>query len=235
MTMMIRALMATLLLAAASVSFAKDDEVEKLLSRMREVYSSTKTARITVKTSGPRFGRETVTTEVTYMRERKIYAKLSGSAAAQGRARIFISDGQKVSVEDLSHNVQVSRFDPDFIPIPVNLEVMSLWDWKRQLSTEEGANMEHSEMRIRKGVKWNGKEWWVLEETANGQNVYVDYHIDPKTALIHRVQVFDLKKKQLRTEMVVSKLERNVRVDPGLFKVKTERTIRKRIEKKIDF
>lgn len=222
--------MATLLVAAASVSFAENEEVEKLLSRMREVYSSTKTARITVKTSGPRFGRESVTTEVTYMKDRKIYAKLLGSSVSPGRARTFISDGTKVSLEDLSNNIQVSKFDLDFIPIPVNLEVMSLWDWKRQLSTDEGANMEESDIRIRKGVKWNGKEWWVLEETAHGQGVYVDYHIDPKTALIHRVQVFDLKKQQLRTEMVVTRLERNIKINQSLFKVKSPKTVQKKID-----
>lgn len=229
--MKIRVLMAALMVAATSFAFAEDEEVEKLLARMREVYSSTRTAKITVKTSGPRFGKETVTTDITYMKERKIYAKLTGTHVAPGGARFFISDGQKVSVEDLSKNVQAGRFDLDFIPIPVNLEVMSFWDWKRQLSTAPGANMEESEMKLRKGVQWSGKEWWVLEETANGQNVYVDYYIDPKTALIHRVQVYDLRRKQLRTETVVTKIERNVRVDPNLFKVKSQY----KVEKKIDF
>lgn len=223
------------LLVAVCASYpakAADAEVEKLLSRMREAYSSAKTARIIVKTTGQRFGKDAVTTEITYMKERKIFSKISGTSSFNNRVRTFISDGQKVSMDDLSGNQQTSKFDLDFIPFPVNLEVMAFWDWKRQLSTTPGSNMHESVMRLKKDVGWNGKSWLLLEETANGQGVYVDYYIDPKTAFIHRVKVFDLKKQQLRTEFIVSKLELNVKVDPKLFTVKSGRY---KVEKKIDF
>jgi hypothetical protein len=113
-----------------------------------------------------------------------------------------------------------SNFDLDAIPIPVNLEVMSFWDWKRQLSTSPGSNMETSKFKLKLNVPWNGKKWTLLQETAYGQGVYADYYIDPKTSLIYRVCVFDLQKSQVRTETAVVKLERDVKVNPSIFKVK---------------
>lgn len=238
--MNMRAITAGILLVVAGHGIAitgADPEIEKLLAKMREAYSKAKTARIVVKTSGPRFGKDTIVSDVTYMKERKIYAKISGNSSFPGRSRLFISDGAKVQVDDLSGNSQLSDFNLDFIPFPINLEAMSFWDWKRQLSTANGANMHSSVMKLKKGIKWSNKDWLVLEETAHEQGVYVDYHIDPKTAFIHRVQVYDLKKQQLRTEMVVARLDINPRVDPKIFKVKAKgaTAIRKRIEKKIDF
>lgn len=206
------------ILLLVAPTFAADKEVEALLAKMREAYSSAKTAKLTVKTTGLRFGKETITTEIVYMKDRKIFAKSSGGPL-DGKPRTFVSDGTNISFTDLSGNVQKMKFDLDVIPIPVNLEAMSFWDWKRQLSTTTGSNMEKSEFKLARGTSWNGRQWIVLGETARGQNVYVDYFIDPKTSLIHRVQVYDLFKKQLRFETVVSKVERNVRVDSNLFKV----------------
>jgi outer membrane lipoprotein-sorting protein len=238
--MKMHALMANVLVLLATTAFGADKDVEQLLAKMRETYSGTRTARMVVKTTGSRFGKDPITTELTYMKERKIYAKLSGQSSLPGRSRVFISDGKKVSIDDLSGNVQQSEFDLDFIPMPINLEAMSFWDWKRQLSTAEGANMHDSRFRLRKDVSWNGKSWLVLEETAYGQNVYAEYYIDSKTSLIHRVLVYALKddkKGKLNLETVVTKLERNIRVDSKLFKVnsKTTTTFRKKIEQKIDF
>ncbi|HJP83998.1 MAG TPA: hypothetical protein VJ835_10890 [Fimbriimonadaceae bacterium] len=202
-------------LAVAALSQTADPEVEKLLAKMRQVYSSAKTAHIVVKTTAPRFGNQAVTTDVTYMKDRKIYAKVTGPTK-----RIFISDGKRISFDDLSGNTMQSNFDLDAIPIPVNLEVMSFWDWKRQLSTSPGSNMETSKFKLKLNVPWNGKKWTLLQETAYGQGVYADYYIDPKTSLIYRVCVYDLQKSQLRTETNVVKLERDVKVNPALFKVK---------------
>jgi outer membrane lipoprotein-sorting protein len=203
----------------AAPLLAADKEVEALLAKMREAYSGAKTAKITIKTTGARFGEDTITTEVVYMKDRKIFAKTTGAGPFSGKPRTFISDGNMVSFTDFSGNTQRTRFDFDLIPIPVNLEAMSFWDWKRQLSTSPGSNMEKSKFKLFR-KSWNGKQWVVLGETAHGQSVYVDYYIDPKTNLIHRVQVYDIGQKQLRLETVVAKFELNVRVDPGIFKVK---------------
>lgn len=232
MNMIKRPLVAIFLGLLAGSSHAVDQEVERLLSRMRNVYSSTMTARLVIKTTGPRFGKNTITTDLTYMKERRIYAKLSGFESLKGRTRIFVCDGQKISVDDFAGNPQLLDFNPDVIPLPINLEAMSFWDWKRQLSTSKGSNMEHSSFKLKKGVRWNNKSWWVLEEKADGQNVYVDYFIDPTTALIHRVQVYDIHKRNMITETVVAKVDRNIKVDPNLFKVKTG--VRISVGKKIE-
>lgn len=215
-----RPLVALMVGLLAATSFGADQEVEKLLARMREIYSGTKTAKMVIKTTGPRFGKNVIVTELTYMKERKIFARLTGFESFKGRTRTFISDGKRVSVDDFTGSVRNSDFDLDFIPIPINLEAMSFWDWKRQLSTTPGSNMAKSKFKLKTDVLWNNKTWTVLEERAEEQQVYVDYFIDPKTALIYRVQVYDLGKKVLSTETVLTKLERNVRVDGSLFKLK---------------
>lgn len=220
MTMYMRPIVALLAGLIAATSMGADKEVESLLAKMRQVYSSTNTARIVIKTTGPRFGKNTINTDLTYSKDRKIYAKVSGFESLKGRTRTFICDGKKISVDDLVGNIQVGEFDPDIIPIPINLEAMSFWDWKRQLSTGPGSNMEKSTFKLRKNVRWNNRDWLVLEEKAAGQDVYVDYFIDPKTSLIHRVQVYDLLKRNLATETVVTKIERNIKVDQKLFRVK---------------
>lgn len=233
-----RPLVALMVGLLAATSFGADQEVEKLLARMREIYSGTKTARMVIKTTGRRFGKSVITTELTYMKERKIFAKLSGFESLKGRTRTFISDGIKISVDDFSGNFQYTDFNLDFIPIPINLEAMSFWDWKRQLSTTVGSNMQKSKFKLRKDVPWNNKNWIVLEEKAEAQEVSVDYFIDPKTALIYRVLVYDYNKKTLTTETVVAKLERNIKVDGSLFKVKkapAPPTVRTTVEKRIKF
>lgn len=238
MIMYKRPLVALMVGLLAATSFGADREVEKLLARMREVYSGTKTARMVIKTTGPRFGKSVIVTELTYMKERKIFARLSGFESLKGRTRTFISDGQRVSVDDFNGNFRYRDFDLDFIPMPVNLEAMSFWDWKRQLSTSVGSNMHESTFRLRKEVPWNNKNWIVLEEKAEQQKVSVDYFIDPKTALIYRVLVYDYNKKTLTTETVLTKLERNIKVDGSLFKVKkapAPSSVRTTVEKRIKF
>jgi hypothetical protein len=106
--------------------------------------------------------------------------------------------------------------------MPINLEVMSFWDWKRQLSTDPGSNMEESKFKLVQGESWNGKKWTVLEETAYGQNVFVRYFVDPSSSLIYRVLVYDLGRTKLQVETVVKKLERNIKVDPKKFEIKAE-------------
>lgn len=236
MNMNVRLILAAVFFAAVGMVHAADPEVEKLLAKMRQVYSSTKTAKVVVKMTGIRFGKDAVVTDLTYMKELKIHAKLTGPAFGN-RSRTFISDGKRTSMDDFSGNVQLAQFDLDVIPVPINLEAMSFWDWKRQLSTSPGSNMERSKMKLSENVSWNGKKWTVLHETAHGQGVYVDYFIDPKSALIHRVMVYDLKKSELRFETVVVKLQRNVPVNSSLFKVKSSgsKGVRSVVEKRIKF
>lgn len=207
-------------LLSAPYSNAADQEVESLLAKMRQVYSSAKTAHVVVKTTARRFGDQAVTTDLTYKREMKIAAKVYNLPTLKGKVWNYVCNGKDVSLDDLAGHVQRTTFDPDFIPMPINLEAMSFWDWKRQLSTSKGSNMEFSTFKLAKDVAWNNKKWTMLEETANGQKVFARYYIDPKSSLIYRVQVFDLVGRQQRLETVVIKLELNRPVNDAYFRLR---------------
>jgi len=230
------ATLATVFLAA-SLSLAADKEVEDLLAKMRAKYSSAKTAHIITRATSSSLGKSAVTVDVVFQQKAKIRAKVFGLPFMKGKTWNFISDGSKIASDDFTGHPQYSEFDPDHIPMPVNLEVMSFWDWERQLSTEKGANMEHSKFKLIANEAWDGKKWTVLEETAYGQSVFVRYFIDPKTYLIGRVIVYDIKRSVQRQEMVVKKIEINQKVNSRIFEVKGEpeeqRTVRGRVYKSI--
>lgn len=233
---MIRHLLSLSLIALVStITHAADKDVEVLLEKMRKVYGGTNSAHIVVKTTSLRFGEQVITSDLTYVKPRKISAKVFNLPSLKGKTWSFISDGKDVAIDDLSGNAQRSKFDLDLIPIPINLEAMAFWDWERQLSTGPGSNMEHSKFKLIKSESWNGKPWIVLEETAFGQNVFVRYFVSPTTSLINRVLVYDLQKKTKRIETVVTKLERNIKVNPAIFKIRvTPGGNRIKFERKID-
>lgn len=217
-----RFLAAGLLVWAASFALGADKEVEALLAKMRSIYSGTKSAHVVVKTTNNKLGSKPITVDMYYMAGRKIRASVDGIASRHGKTYRYTSNGSRVAYDDFAGNVQYGDFSLD-VPIPVNLEAMSFWDWKRQLSTSPGSNMQDSRFRIKSNEPWNGKKWTVLEETAYGQDVFVRYFLDPSTAMIYRVVVYDLARKEIRQETIVQKLERNVRVDPKMFEVKETR------------
>lgn len=227
---------AGLLIWAASLSLGADREVEELLSKMRSVYSGSKTAHVLVTATSVRFGKNPIKVDLYYASPRKIKAKVDGLPSMRGKTWHYVSDGKRVASDDFTGTPQVGSWDPDSFQMPINLEVMSFWDWKRQLSTTEGSNMEKSQFKLIKGESWNGKKWTVLEETAYGQGVFVRYFIDPSSSLIYRVLVYDLGRTKLQVETVIKKIERNIKVDPKMFEIRVEISApsRNRVFKQID-
>jgi len=221
--MNVRFLAAGLLVWTASFALGADKEVEELLAKMRSVYSGTKSAHIVVKTTNTKLGEKPIVVDLYYMRERKIRASVQGISSLRGKTYRYTSNGSRIAYDDLSGNIQYGAFSLD-VPIPINLEALSFWDWKRQLSTSRGSNMENSQFKIIRDEQWNKKRWTVLEETAYGQDVFVRYFLDPSTSMIYRVVVYDLARKEIRQETTVTKLERNVRVDSKMFEVKEGRS-----------
>ena len=215
-----RSVLAIQLSLISACALGADREVESLLSKMRDAYRTAKTAHVVVKTTARRFGGQAVTTDLTFKRDLKIAAKVYNLPSLKGKVWNYVCDGKEVSLDDLGGNVQRTKFDPDFIPMPINLEAMSFWDWKRQLATGKGTNMEFSTFKLSMDVPWNNKKWTVLEETAHGQKVFARYYIDRKTSLIYRVQVFDIEGSQQRLETIVTKLELNVPVSDRVFKLR---------------
>ena len=95
-------------------------------------------------------------------------------------ARVRVVDPMLSQPEERTFTLQNLRR-----AVGANLEVISLWDWQRQLSTGDGGNMRGADLRIGTNEKWNGRSWTVLEESA-GSNGRYRYFIDPKTSLIWR-------------------------------------------------
>ncbi|MCO5297031.1 MAG: hypothetical protein M9921_09260 [Fimbriimonadaceae bacterium] len=221
--MRIRLLSLATLLALSAVSFGADKDVEALLAKMTGVYKSAKSAKFTTHSiiPGP-LGEAEVITEVSYLAPNKIYAKVKGFEAAGAAEVTFRTDGKKMVVEGLPTGKVEQNYDVQMVvqALPVNLETLNFWDWKRQLSTAEGGNMKQSTFKIVKGEKWKGSEWTVLEETAKEQNVFVRYFIDPKTFLMMRTVVSPIDDKtNIQMDVRIDKMELGAKVDPSLFKI----------------
>jgi sugar lactone lactonase YvrE len=71
--------------------------------------------------------------------------------------------------------------------VPANLEILCLYDWRKQLSTAPGGNMRGSKLHVIDREKWNDKEWTVLEETTD--TLTVRYFIALDSHLIWRTQI----------------------------------------------
>ena len=203
----------------ASASFASDKAVEDLLSKMRDAYRNIGTA--------------TFSLEATILGENGDFvAKMDGSfkspnlvyvsMSAEGEKATVASDGVKIYAVagDNKKILEVPYDDQTLGQIlsGANLEVINLYDWKRQLSTAEGDNMHDSKLAIKKDVSWNGKKWTVLQETAATVGVYVEYYVDPKTNLIWRTVQMSLDKEFTRGDYVLKSLKPGAKVDEGKFK-----------------
>lgn len=211
------------LLALSAVSFGADKDVEALLTKMRNVYKSAKSAKFTTHSiiPGP-LGEAEVMIEVSYSAPNKIYAKVKGMAESGASEVTFRTDGKKIVAEGLPSGKVEQPYNVQLIVqvLPVNLETLNFWDWKRQLSTAEGGNMKQSTFKIVKSEKWKGKDWVVLEETAKEQNVFVRYFIDPKSSLMMRTVVTSIDDKtNVQMDVRIDKMELGAKVDPALFKI----------------
>lgn len=156
------------------------DDVEALLSRMRASYQSVLSADV----------------RSTIRGRRKIEGTFRYVAPANVDATLDVSDYGRVTVradETMIRVIDPLLSAPEENPntvqnlrraVAANLEVISLWDSQRQLSTGEGGNMRGENLRIAEPETWGGRRWIVLEERA-GTGSY-RYFIDPKTAFIWR-------------------------------------------------
>jgi hypothetical protein len=208
----------TALLALAASALSADPDVEKLLSNMREAYKSVKTAQLTVKqTQFLEDEKAELEAVVSYKNPEKIRM----TATIGPKEIVLRSNGKKIRIDGAQDAPVVEDVDMERFPIPFNLETICFWDYQRQLSTDEKANMHESELVIKTDEEWNDKKWTVLEETVRGeQKVFVRYFIDPKTNLIWRTVVADLDDKDKPVQdNVVLKMETGVELEDKLFEV----------------
>ena len=193
-----------------------DKEVEKLLANMRQAYQSAQSASVVSKSTTEIDGKdETFAVRMDYAKPNLLRMVFT----FRGQEAMKISDGKKVYMIVGGGKPHEQKLTLDALggDAPINLETMAFFDWKRQLSTSSGANMEKSKFKIVLSEEWNDRSWIVLEETAHGQNVFVRYFIDPKTFLIWKCDVKSLDKKESIMTTEVQKLLLNPKLDSKIF------------------
>ncbi|MBK5259325.1 MAG: hypothetical protein JJE51_07010 [Thermoanaerobaculia bacterium] len=159
-------------------------EVEQLLAKMRAAYESITSADIAFES---RRGEQSLKGSFNYRSPSTIDATLD--VERYGRV-LVTSDGKTIRVtdpmldapEERAWSVQNMRNAAG-----AGLEVISLWDWKRQLSTEPGANMRAADLSLGDPESWRGRRWIVLHEQAGG-DLY-RYFVDSRTYLMWRTVI----------------------------------------------
>ena len=196
---------------------------EALLEKMRNAYKNIKSARVSVD-----FERRGKGTKVNMKSECSFLAPSSVRATATGLERLpasgylLVTDGKKIHLEGLAGGPVTKnyRLRDMVMDMPqVNLEVLCLWDWGRQLSRTRGGGFRGSALSVH-DEDWNGKTYTVLEETIRRQSIRILYFTDPASGLIWHVEVFDLEAKVPFIVTSITKLELNVPIDKSLFTIK---------------
>ncbi len=183
---------------------------------MRKAYRETKTANFQTKSEIREAGQElTVVLDGQFMSPNKM--KVSFTGVPSGAVTLYC-DGAKVSVAIEGKVVRSMDYSLDSLgrSLFANLETLCFFDWKRQLSTEQGGNMQKSKLKIVK-EDWNGESWLVLEEHAPEQKVEVRYFVDPDTKFIWRTVATMIGDKQPFMDARIVKLELNPTIDEKVF------------------
>lgn len=213
-----RAIALSLLALVAVPTFAADKDVEDILKVLRDNYSKAKSIRMET-TSMVLVGQGeeiTMTSKAWYKGPSTFRIETKSDAGTI----LSASDGKSGYNKTADGKVTKGKFDPDDIASPVNLEVLCFWDWKRQLSTTKGSNMNESELRLLKKETWKDKDYMVLEEKAPKSKVFVRYYIDPVKKFIVRTAVYSLDNSAIMLQdHKVTKFELNAPVDNSLLKL----------------
>ena len=209
-----------LLALVAPIAHAADKDVEDMLKILRTNYSNAKSVRMDVVGVLDQLGDENpLTSKIWYRKPGAFRMETKGNTLGPNNTLLLISDGKQTYMKNPAGQVTKEKFDPDKIATPVNLETLCFWDWKRQLSTDKGANMHDSQLRLIKKETWKDKDYMVLEEKAPKSKVFVRYYIDPKTKFIVRTAVYNLDNPaEMLQDYKVTSFQLNPRVDEKQFK-----------------
>lgn len=199
-----------------------DAKSKALLNKIREVYRTTRTARMRTTFEEVRESKRVrLTSECSYQAPTSFRIVSHGLARIAPSGYVLVTDGKKIRVDGLPGGTSMTAFDRRQMRrnLPhVNLEVMCFYDWQRQLSRERGGFMHGSTFRAT-DESWNGKMYSVLEETNKMQGVRVKYFTDPKTGLIWRTEQYSLDGSTPYMVTTIDSMEVNVPIDPATFKV----------------
>lgn len=187
-----RALLPALFALACCAAGQATKDAEALLSKMRAAYGALKTAKLSTHCSS-KGNRKSVEIDSDMLFKApnnfSLESKLPADLNLKSPVYKVTTNGKNLRVEGLPGGTLTEKFTVEELQrnLPqCNLEVLCLWDWKQQLSTDLKRNMHFSKLEVKKDT-WNGKTWTVLEETATGQ--FIRYFIDPKSNLIWRTIV----------------------------------------------
>jgi len=135
---------------------------------------------------------------------------------------VYSGDGHMVVTGDRVKPYRLP-FNPDLIQLSLkgDLEMICLWDWRRQLSTGRGDNFERSALSVSSELH-DGKAYEVLEEKPGGSSQINDYTVDPKLGIITRFRSFDTKTRRLLSESVVTRF---TEVNPSMLDVRLPATL----------
>lgn len=208
----------SLLVTLFPAGFAAPEEtdIEELLSKMRKVYRETKSASFVTQTDFDERGEKLlITLTADYQAPNKMKVVFEGLPS--GLATLYC-DGRTVTIvgdKDMRRKLDYS-LDSLGRSLFANLETLSFFDWKRQLSTEVGGNMKGSTLKVVR-EDWQGKNWIVLEEHAPQQKVDVRYFVDPETYLIWRTIATMIGEKSPFMDARLTKLELDKTFDDSHF------------------
>ena len=218
-----KGVLAASLLLLTSMAFAADPQVEALLGHMREAYKAVKAATYKTSTTEWETGQDvdepvTIQLDFAYKSPNLIRIGLTGGPIP-GVVTV-LSDGDNVTASSAQGTRPVGPYSVKLMEgiAPMNLESISFWDWKRQLSTAKGDNMATSTFKIVKDEEWDGKHWTVLEETAAKDKVFCRYFIDPNTYLIWRTKVSNLDTKKTRMDAKITSMDTKANLNDAMFK-----------------
>lgn len=221
--MRFRVLSLSLLAVVASGAHAADKDVEAILKTLRENYQKVKTARLEVTSviADPESGSDISLNSVMSYKGPGSVRIVAKGPTMPGSYLLYVTDSKQALVRTPDGKSSTKKFDADEVAVPLNLESLCFWDYKRQLSTAAGMNMHDSKLRLLKKETWKDKDYMVLEEKAERSKVFVRYFIDPATKYIVRTVVYNLEDTtEILQDHKVTKFELNPKLDASLFKLK---------------
>ena len=208
----------TLCAALSTWALAADEEVEDLLAKMRKSYETIGTVTFKLESTILTPNGDIAIHMIGGFRSpNKMYVNIkfpdSRVKVVSDGKKVYVVAGDSERIMEMPYNINNMG---DALP-GANLEVVNFYDWERQLSTTEGANMHDSTLSIRRNEKWNGKSWLVLEEAAPKVDVYVEYYIDAKTHLVWRTVQMSLDKEFTRGEFILKSLKLGAKISDKRF------------------
>lgn len=215
-----RRLLLLLLLLAASTQARAELTAEQLLAKMRAAYKAVPSVELKVQTKFIRAKTVIALSTIEFLAPNKIRIETTGIPGLEGDMFRAVSDGSRVSMTGLPGGPIEWPYDYNrFIrSVPMlDLETLCYWDWAKQLSTAKGGNMAASRLAVKR-EDWQGQSYYVLEEHADRQGVFIRYFVEPHRFLIMKVLQYQSDSTGPSQENLVLKLHLRKPLVPEDFK-----------------